>query len=122
MHQKAPVDADAGIFVEVPLECNVGQVFLFDFRRALDITSQHTCVPLDEIIDHLPFALPNHVHRTEVGKQLKDVRNALIHEGKMPSINVRRMLIAEVLQLERDLLGRPVLAKAVEGCVDRVQR
>jgi hypothetical protein len=94
--------------------CHALEILIRHLAVAYGIPAQTTCVPLDEIIDLLPNFGPVNKVRKGKWKMLKDVRNGLIHEGKMPSVNERRMLIEEVLQLEKDLLGQPALSKAVE--------
>jgi hypothetical protein len=97
--------------------CHALEILIRHLAVAYGIPAQTTCAPLDEIIDLLPNFGPVNKVRKGKWKMLKDVRNGLIHEGKMPSVNERRMLIEEVLQLERDLLGQLVQAKAIEVCL-----
>lgn len=95
--------------------CHALEILIRHLAAAYGVASQHTWLPLDDIIDLLPNFGPANKVRKGTWKMLKDVRNGLIHEGKMPSMNERRILIEEVLQLERDLLGRPVRYKAAEA-------
>ena len=76
--------------------------FAADFR----LSSSVPAYSLDQIIDSLPNFGPVDAVRKGKWKMLKDARNELIHTGEMPGIQELKILIEEVLQLEKDLSER----------------
>ena len=66
---------------------------------------------LEQVIDSLPNFGPVDVVRKAKWRMLKEARNEFIHCGEMPGIQEQKLLIEEVLQLEKDLRERPVDAK-----------
>jgi hypothetical protein len=68
-------------------------------------------LPLEQIIDSLPNFGPVNPVRKAKWRMLKDARNEFIHCGEMPGIQERKILIEEVLQLEKDLRERPAESK-----------
>ena len=73
----------------------------------------YTRTPRD--IDSLPNFGPVNTVRKAKWRMLKDARNEFIHCGEMPGIQERKLLIEEVLQLEKDLRAQPAEAKVRPG-------
>jgi hypothetical protein len=91
--------------------CHALEIQIRRLAAEFGLPSSGPSLSLEQIIDSLPNFGPVDSVRKGKWKMLKDARNEFVHCGEMPGIQERKLLIEEVLQLEKDLLARPVQAK-----------
>ena len=95
--------------------CHALEILIRRLAAEFGLPSSGPGLPLEQIIDSLPNFGPVDAVRKGKWKMLKDARNEFIHCGEMPGIQERKLLIEEVLQLEKDLQERLVKVKKCAG-------
>ena len=95
--------------------CHALEIQIRRLAAEFGLPSSGPGLSLEQIIDSLPNFGPVDAFAKAKWKMLKDARNELIHCGEMPGIQEQKLLIEEVLQLEKDLHERPVRAKIRAG-------
>lgn len=97
------------------IACHALEILIRRLAAGFGLASCGPDLPLEQVIDSLPNFGPVDPMRKAKWRMLKEARNEFIHSGAMPGIQERKLLIEEVLQLEKDLLERPIEAKMRAG-------
>lgn len=85
------------------IACHQLEILLRRLAGQLRLAEVEETTPLESVIDRLPHCGPVNPMRKALWKSLKSIRNDLIHNGRQPGPQERRLLLHEVGRLEAEV-------------------